>query len=662
MPRVYGSDGAAVGQLFHAIDALGKSGVADDVFSRGQIKEGLLRGAPRGAVAARATAPRAAAAAVPHVGGGGGAAATCNNVGPYLLKGAVLASHDSHTRGACCELCTRSNQCSGVRHMRLVATAFSSFISPHTHPRAHSLTPTPLLLPPPPAQYTFEQMSDVCTLVSGQLIIDFEVEQKGIVSGSVVGREFGMDHDAAKDCAMIGMAAAHCNPTIAKVFAHTQFPANGCAGGITPIPVRQDCGEGPTMYESWATNGFGSDNRVFLPSIMSAAIELRRPAVFMTPRGREWQSIFWLFNKKSNANVVVEDDFCPHKTYYDCYFKPATTCALDARCPASAVDNYRAFECQPEEFIKPANDLTAFLQKQPGGVCGSSERADGAGRRATTRPPTQKEIDTVKAIAAKALTAEGMKGGGPYEIHTAALFFQLNTKMQGYVADQKRKIGFTGKRIGVQIRHSDFVIEHPETRVETYCIIVARMMELSGINGIYLATDDPQITPQSFTKCVVKAGRAVLQIKLDASKISVVSQKWKRGVGSTEDQAARNGANAFALAALTDLILLGDCDALVISGGSSFSHLSMVLAVTKGRAKHFHVVDCAGADVKELVALRQLEAKLAKHDAAKGGVSWQLADARKDIEVLTGESALLNMLELANFHNYYSPKSGIDAW
>ena len=64
MPRVYGSDGAAVGQLFHAIDALGKSGVADDVFSRGQIKEGLLRGAPRGAGCchhASQPAPRAVA-------------------------------------------------------------------------------------------------------------------------------------------------------------------------------------------------------------------------------------------------------------------------------------------------------------------------------------------------------------------------------------------------------------------------------------------------------------------------------------------------------------------------------------------------------------------------------------------------------------------------
>ena len=448
--------------------------------------------------------------------------------------------------------------------------------------------------------------ADTATVFTLDAVEAEEVEAATSLRGVVGGAGTTSSYAPITDCAFIGMGENNCDPTLAKVIAHTQFPRR-CTD-IAPIPTQQTCMTAleiakrtkagwPPFYETWANNGFGSDATTFFPQAIVAGIRNAAPAVFLVPRAPSVLAKFWSFNVKS-----ISTDFCPTRSYGECYFKPISGCVVDPKCPASIIDSLRTKQCQPQQlnsFVAEAS-ATSAISKTLGAAkdCGIVRGASAALLRRgwDSRPPTKAEVTQVYGMLGEEAALD--EPTFLLQLHTAALAFRPNSDLHAFLAKRGGEIGFTRRRIGVQVRHSDFIIEHAETRVEAYCIVVAQMMKQTGVYAIFLATDDPDITAKGFATCVVDAAHRKLGwTSLRRKHVHVASQAWKPpGAGETFEQAKKVGMNKFALIALADIMFMSRCDAgLVISARSGFSHLAMMLSVANGKAQHYAQVDCAGA-------------------------------------------------------------------
>tara|TARA_B110000208_G_C11787108_1_gene436008 strand:- start:71 stop:2368 length:2298 start_codon:yes stop_codon:yes gene_type:complete len=456
--------------------------------------------------------------------------------------------------------------------------------------------------------------------------------------------------DAAIDCRAIGMGETHCDPQLAKALAHMQYPLRGKCGVVNAVPLGTDnmkCNqcfwdnanvvpeneaEGRRFFKKWShdcfstwgNNGFGSDQDIFLPTAMVASVfSGAHPTVFLRPTTK----MNWWQNHDGRSS---QHSPCPGQSWYECYFEPHTTCAIEAPC-ALLEDSNRAHSeaCEPRTaaFVRDmasASDLS--IARRADARCASRDRTDRLAARAGqlrptgSRPPTQAELRTLRhelaemrdeydmnfvrdsSLREKMLatgTGKRKLGSLMWRIHIISLFFRPNDILTKHLDAAKKKLGYrsggVGRngRIAVHIRHSDYILESPETAVEAYCATTAKMLMQTKFTGIYLATDDKAITPATFKACV-KREAAKRGWKLEG-ELHVAQQAYKRMEGSTEDQLSASGVNAYAMTGLVDTFLLAHCDAFVISGHSGFSYLSMLIALARGKAKHFHIMNCANS-------------------------------------------------------------------
>ena len=445
----------------------------------------------------------------------------------------------------------------------------------------------------------------------------------------------GKKSDKAIDCSAIGMHVKYCDPLIAKVLAHLQYPATAekCKDvSAIPILTLPKCG---VPYSAIWNNGFGTDTDMYIPAAMSAAVFNGKTAVFLAPPNEyrrkgldgtwDTKTAWW----QNDDGIPGRGSPCPGKTWYECFFEPHSACKVDTTCPILYDQVAQNADCYPKakdfmSYVAKGSKLVSRLAADP--KCHAVENKAGAAHRPIgSRPPTNEEfaklknhlyrmhglfeellipsvpkefeagIDTHFDRATSAWQSLS-KNSGPmsWKVHLIALFFRPNTMLRTYLDKVKKKMHYhheSGGRIAVHIRHSDYIVESPETATEAYCAATAKMILQTKIRGIYLATDDPAVTPAAFEKCV--ESEAAKRGWVLGGAIHVARQEWKRSSGTTEDQAKAAGKNPFILAGLVDTFLLAHCDAFVISAHSGFSYLSMLIAMTRGKAKHLHVVNCA---------------------------------------------------------------------
>ena len=405
-------------------------------------------------------------------------------------------------------------------------------------------------------------------------------------------------------CKAVGMVFKHCDPVVAAAIAAVQFPpASKCAERATYIPTRM-CGiSRSTIPTWWSNNGFGSDMAVFLPAAILAAVTNGAPAVFL----RETKPSWWVFNDATAATIGPRQSFCPANEggWYECFFLPSSTCHVDESVCSKVTTP--TTECQPASFLPESAAGSALehdLSTTPG--CSATEWAGALGAQASMRRPPPRTVSRiVGAEKQKLLSKLPQPGHGfgtffitnrderiTWLLHTVALFFQPNARMKAHLVKTKKRIGMTGRRIGLHIRHSDYIIESEEIAAEAFCVVAAQMARHTGIRAFFLASDDPRITPQVFAKCVKDQAKANKWMELANAELHVARQRDKHVAGSTEDQEYAVGPNKFGMSAVTDLMLLSDCEGFVSSAGSSFSHLARSLAVVKGITTHFWDLDC----------------------------------------------------------------------
>tara|TARA_B110000208_G_scaffold180827_1_gene230930 strand:- start:453 stop:1889 length:1437 start_codon:yes stop_codon:yes gene_type:complete len=351
--------------------------------------------------------------------------------------------------------------------------------------------------------------------------------------------------------------------------------------------------QGDQFY--WANTGWGADTHSNLGRILQAAATHRAPALVVAPHH---EAGWWEFNDWKNS-------FCPGKEWYECYFEPYTSCALPAACTAGDDPDIFLSTCGTSSrgFV-PESDPEGPIARKIAALPNCRATAAAAHAPAmSTRVPTAAEI-------AKWTGKGSARTNMIRAVHAVALFMRPEAKLKQYFETIKQKIGVRRgeKRVGVHIRHSDYIIEGPEVAVGAYCIATAKIMRDTGIRNIYVATDDPAITELSFAECV-ESHSARLGIA-GITGVHVSMQKWGRSSGGdTTAQAIKAGVRDFALAGLVDIHLLADCDALVISAGSGFSMTALYLAASMGKATHYHIMNCAHSE-QVIMELEMLEKHL----------------------------------------------------
>ena len=415
------------------------------------------------------------------------------------------------------------------------------------------------------------------------------------------------------DCVAAGMShpLSPCDPVIAKIISHLQFPpldnddAASTAASICEIATILPSGS------LWG-GGFGGDSRFVLPGLIAGMIRSGRGINVISTTCRRT----WTFNDPQSATTL-----CPGKSWYECYFSPSTSCAVPAKCTPK----------HPTATRNLYNDLTSFVEDATTGAafsddllsafaftksrldkvfeyvqthrseCISTPRHDAAthgyGGGAKTTPPTARMYEELRARLelrtdhGQALPNIAGAIWSTLRLHATALFFEPNAMLRRFLEDMKTTIGWVPhKMVGIQVRHTDMVVERPEIGLASYCSVAARMMAQTGFTHVFLATDDRGITQKRMADCIVATAR--LEDTRLPGEPTVLLQHWARSAGSTASQASHAGASAFGIAALIDIILLSECDAVAITDGSSFSELALMRAIVNG-VQIWDVVQCS---------------------------------------------------------------------
>ena len=421
------------------------------------------------------------------------------------------------------------------------------------------------------------------------------------------------------DCAAIGMGApnAPCDLELAKVMNHLQFPsraAESCPRFTTL----------PTGNLLWG-GGFGGDSAYILPELIMGAIDSGRGVNVVGSRCRQT----WMFNDPTHHSSL-----CAGKTWYECYFKPHTSCATPAACttatPTATSNFYNELADFAEDqlysgaggfeearwtskFFSPTRlaklrEYTHTHHPLCVAAPAAAAAAAAASRppsRSRASPPTSPPPPPAAALAAlrkrvAALHRNRKAESAPFmrllQLHAAALFFRPNAMLRAKLDAMKARLAWVeGGMVGIQIRHTDMVAEQPEISLASYCHAAATMMAHSGHTHVFVATDDRTITAERFAACIVAVARdAQITTRARGAPLPppiVVMQSWARSDGSTHEQMANAGASSFGLAAIVDIFLLAECSGVAISEHSSFSTLALMLALING-VQMFDVVHC----------------------------------------------------------------------
>jgi len=464
-------------------------------------------------------------------------------------------------------------------------------------------------------------------------------------------------HESA-DCVAIGMVSknAPCDPVLAKIINHLQFPAghNTQCRDTTTLP----------SGKLWG-GGFGADSKFVFPGILAGIIRAGHGVNFLTTTSHRT----WLFNDPQDKATL-----CPGKAWYECYFAAASSCGV----PSNE-------KCQPTKTIVLGpkgeerwpttslyHDLCSYMETTSaanidGNIIWDSKaftktrmelpktyvkthRPECIATKRTNLPQRSASAQTPPASAALLKKWRDLIGAPSFStsdplwktlrLHATALFFEPNAMLRGHLEDMKASIGWDyGKMVGLHVRHTDMVVENPEIGLASYCSVAARMMAQTGFAHVFIATDDRGITNKRLADCIVATAREE-KITLPGEPV-VLMQSWARSAGSTTVQAAHAGAAAFGLAAIIDILLISECNAVAITDGSSFSELALMRAFVNG-VQIWDVVHCIKEDGPEHKSsfrdVAELVPGIVNHFPPVDKTQWRKRCARDKKHVVIADS------------------------
>ena len=160
-------------------------------------------------------------------------------------------------------------------------------------------------------------------------------------------------------------------------------------------------------------------------------------------------------------------------------------------------------------------------------------------------------------------------------MHIAMLTMQPNKVLLQHLENTKLKIGFEHPIVGVHMRGTDKHLEAERLTVQSYTDVVVRMLKQKGWSRVFVSTDDSMWTREIVLRSLIKSARRLLYNQ----ELTLVMQDIPRADGATWDQALAVGVTEFGRNAITDTMLLSQCDGFVGTKTSLFSQVALLLGI-----------------------------------------------------------------------------------
>lgn len=160
-------------------------------------------------------------------------------------------------------------------------------------------------------------------------------------------------------------------------------------------------------------------------------------------------------------------------------------------------------------------------------------------------------------------------------MHIAMLTMQPNTVLLKHLIHTKAELGFRKPIVGMHLRGTDKHLEAERVALNIYTDLAIRMLKQVGTTRIFVATDDAAWSRDVVERALVLSAR---RLRFSGT-IELVMASHERADGPTWDQALAVGITAFGRHAVTDTMLLAECDGWIGTKSSLFSEVSLLLGI-----------------------------------------------------------------------------------